>query len=200
MMRIITGKARGVRLATLEGETTRPTAERTKEAIFSMLQFELQEARVLDLFAGSGQLALEALSRGAAQAVLCDASKNAIRIIRTNAEKTRLLPQCEIICTDYRTLLMQRLRGCAPFDLVFLDPPYAQKLVPSALDLLYSGGYLHKDSKIICETADARDALGGAKQEHLFEVLRVSHYGAACVTILKPKGAVYESCDCSGQL
>ena len=80
MMRIITGRARGTRLMTLEGEATRPTAERTKEALFSMLQFELRDANVLDLFAGSGQLGLEALSRGASHAVFCDRSQAAIRV------------------------------------------------------------------------------------------------------------------------
>ena len=89
-MRIITGSARGVSLMTLPGEATRPTAERTKEAVFSMIQFDIEGRKILDLFAGSGQLALEALSRGAASAVLCDKSKEAINIIKKNAEKTRL--------------------------------------------------------------------------------------------------------------
>ena len=84
MMRIITGKARGVRLDTLPGENTRPTAERAKEAVFSMLQFELQGRVVLDLFAGSGQMALEAISRGAAHAVLVDVSREAVAIIEKN--------------------------------------------------------------------------------------------------------------------
>ena len=90
MMRIITGRARGVRLNTLPGEGTRPTSERAKEAVFSMLQFDLQGQAVLDLFAGSGQMALEAISRGASHAVLSDASSAAVGVIRANAEKTRL--------------------------------------------------------------------------------------------------------------
>ena len=84
-MRIITGKAKGIRLVTLEGDTTRPTAERVKEAVFSMIQFDIEGRRVLDLFAGSGQLALEAISRGAAEAVLVDKSKDAIKVINTIA-------------------------------------------------------------------------------------------------------------------
>ena len=87
MMRIITGKAKGIRLATLEGEATRPTAERTKEAVFSMLQFDIEDRRVLDLFAGSGQMGLEALSRGAHSAVLVDHAKAAISVIKQNIEK-----------------------------------------------------------------------------------------------------------------
>ena len=84
-MRIITGKARGIQLVTLDGTATRPTSERAKEAVFSMIQFDIEGRKVLDLFAGSGQLALEALSRGAAEAVLCDNSKEAINIIKKNA-------------------------------------------------------------------------------------------------------------------
>ena len=89
-MRIITGKAKGTKLLTLEGNDTRPTSERSKEAIFSMLQFDIEGRDVLDLFAGCGQLSLEALSRGAAHAVMTDKSAEAIRIIRTNAAKTKL--------------------------------------------------------------------------------------------------------------
>ncbi|MGN1048588.1 MAG: RsmD family RNA methyltransferase, partial [Eubacteriales bacterium] len=90
MMRIITGSAKGVRLATLDGENTRPTTERAKEAVFSMLQFDIEGRRVLDLFAGSGQMGLEALSRGAASAVMVDHAKAAVEIIHKNIEKTKL--------------------------------------------------------------------------------------------------------------
>ena len=107
-MRIITGKSRGTTLVTLEGENTRPTSERAKEAVFSMLQFELEGRRVLDLFGGSGQLALEALSRGAASAVIADSSRQAVEIIKKNAEKTRLAPCCNIICADW-TQTLRRL-------------------------------------------------------------------------------------------
>ena len=100
MMRIITGKARGIRLKTLEGEATRPTAERVKEAVFSMLQFDLEGRSVLDLFSGSGQMALEALSRGADEAILVDRSKSAIRIIEKNAEKCRFTSRCQIYNFD----------------------------------------------------------------------------------------------------
>ena len=84
MMRIISGKARGIRLATLEGEATRPTSERAKEAVFSMIQFELEGREVLDLFGGSGQLGLEAVSRGAARATICDRAKPAVAVINKN--------------------------------------------------------------------------------------------------------------------
>ena len=105
MMRIITGTARGIKLTTLEGDTTRPTAERVKEAVFSMIQFEIEGRTVLDLFGGSGQLALEALSRGAAKATIIDASREAMNVIMDNAKKTRLFDRCRISCADYASFI-----------------------------------------------------------------------------------------------
>lgn len=188
MMRIITGKARGVRLATLEGDRTRPTSERAKEAVFSMLQFELEGTNVLDLFAGSGQMGLEAVSRGAAHAVLCDASRAAADIIRANALKTRLMPLCDILCSDFRTSL-QNMRRRQSFDLVFLDPPYALGLLPQALELLLRYRLLHAGAKIICESAAPEDVFAGndALAEH-FDVLRSARYGVAHITVLAYQG------------
>jgi len=186
MMRIITGRARGVRLNTLAGENTRPTSERAKEAIFSTLQFDIQGKAVLDLFAGSGQMALEALSRGAEHAVLCDASKAAGQVIRENATKTRLLPLCEITVLDWEVLL-RNLKKRKSFGLVFLDPPYALGVIPSVLEQLLEYGLLEKDAKIVCETAAEKDVFG--ENENLrekFSVLRTARYGAAFVTILSP--------------
>ena len=93
-MRIITGTARGTRLETLPGDATRPTAERVKEALFSMIQFDIEGRRVLDLFAGSGQLGLEALSRGAAKATFVDSNRDALNVIKRNAQKTKLYDRC----------------------------------------------------------------------------------------------------------
>ena len=117
MMRIITGKARGVKLNTLGGLSTRPTTEKVKEAVFSMIQFDIEGRRVLDLFAGSGQMALEALSRGAKNAVLVDSSKDAAEIIRKNAVKTKLFSNVKVIVSDYKSAIL-KLKG-EKFDLVF---------------------------------------------------------------------------------
>ncbi len=187
MMRIITGAARGTRLATLEGETTRPTAERTKEAIFSVLAFEIADASVLDLFAGSGQMGLEAISRGAKEAVFCDASRDAIRIIRQNAEKTHLCGSCEILQGDALSML-SRMKEKKCFDLVFLDPPYALGLVPRCLSALLANGLLSPKCKIVCETANEADVFANdAALANAFSVVRATRYGAAYVTILTPK-------------
>ncbi len=186
MMRIITGKARGVRLSAPKGEHTRPTAERTKEALFSMLQFELDGAQVLDLFAGSGQLGLEALSRGASRAVLCDNDKTAVGIIRQNALKTRLALQCEIRCMDYAALLSELRRSKRSFDFVFLDPPYALGLVPKVLRRLQNDKLLSANARVVCETASEADVFADdSALKDAFEAVKISRYGAACVTVLK---------------
>lgn len=187
-MRVITGKARGVRLEAPHGETTRPTAERTKEAIFSMLQFELEDRSVLDLFAGSGQMALEALSRGAAHAVLVDRDRAAAETIRRNTLKTRLSPDCEVFCAEYTEFL----RGChgkRRFDLVFLDPPYAPKLLPEVLRQLVRSRCLSPHATVVCESGAVEDVFGeDADVAARFSVRRTAKYGIAYVTVLEYRG------------
>ena len=185
MMRIITGKARGTKLQTLAGEATRPTAERTKEAIFSMINFDILGARVLDLFAGSGQLGLEAISRGAKSAVLNDSSREAAAIIRANAEKTRLVDACEILSTDWQAVL-RRFANKETFGLVFLDPPYAGGFLPKVLGKMIEWDLLSDGAVIVCESANEEDVFGGDENlKNQFNVRRVARYGAACVTILE---------------
>ena len=184
MMRIITGRARGTRLATLPGDATRPTSERAKEALFSMVQFDIAGSRVLDLFAGTGQLALEALSRGAERAVLVDGSAAAIDIIRRNAEKTHFSDKCDIIRADYAEA-SARLSGKESFNLVFLDPPYHKGLVTEALGLLLSYNLLAPYATVVCESEDAGgDVIAGLHGSDAFEVRKISRYGIARVTLL----------------
>ena len=144
-MRVITGTARGVQLKTPDGMTTRPTADRVKEALFSIIQFELPGARVLDLFGGTGQLGIEALSRGAKSAVFVDAGEPACKLIRENLKRTRLEQQAIVIRSDY----LQYLNRCREkFDIILLDPPYAEVFLENALkciteiDILQSGGII----------------------------------------------------------
>ena len=177
MMRIITGKARGVKLDTLEGLTTRPTAEKVKEAIFSMIQFEVEGRRVLDLFAGSGQLSLEALSRGASEAVLVDASKEAAEIIRRNAVKTKLFLQTKVIVSDYKTAIRQ-LSGGNKFDIIFCDAPYAAKLTGDAVKRVVDADLLSESGIIVCESDDETPF------EHpALRVRKHNRYGKTYVTI-----------------
>ena len=185
MMRIITGTAKGRRLETLEGDATRPTSERIKGAIFSSIQFECEGRVVLDLFAGSGQMGLEAISRGAAHAVLCDRAREAVDVIRKNAEKTRLLPSCEILCMDYEVAL-RSFRRKRRFDLVFLDPPYALGVMPAVLSALTEEDLLTPNAIVVCETAGEDDVFGGnEKLRARFDLVRGVRYGAAYVTVLR---------------
>lgn len=184
MMRIITGRARGVHLNTPKGEHTRPTAERTKEAIFSVLQFDLYKNRVLDLFAGSGQMALEAISRGAEYAVLCDSSREAVEAIRENAKKTRLSEQCTILFGDCFSVIKTLPKQT--FDLVFLDPPYAKGLIPRALHALLDANLLSDGARLVCEAASFEDVFSGEDvlASH-FQIVKQSRYGVAFVTLLQ---------------
>ena len=129
-MRVITGTARGRRLETLPGEHTRPTAERVKEALFSIIQFELEGRQVLDLFAGSGQLGIEALSRGAAGCVFVDNSREAAEVVRRNLKTVGLMSQAQVIAQDAFSYLS---RPGERFDIALLDPPYSSGLMLPAL-------------------------------------------------------------------
>lgn len=132
-MRIISGRERGRVLKTLEGEHTRPTAEKVKEAIFSIIQFEIEGRRVLDLFAGSGQLGLEALSRGARECVFVENDRQAMQIVRDNAEKCRFTEQSKFLQADYTAALK---RSEEKYDIIFIDPPYQSDYYQKALELI----------------------------------------------------------------
>ena len=187
MMHIITGSARGVKLETLKGDQTRPTSERAKEAIFSMLQFDLEGRRVLDLFAGSGQMGLEALSRGAQSAVLVDKSKDAVGVITRNAQKTRLAPRTKILTADSATYLSRCTDG--PFHLVFLDPPYALGLLPSVLRTLLEKNLISTGGTVVAECGDPAALFGGDEAlAARYTIEKEKRYGAAFVYFLTPCG------------
>ncbi|MDR1928380.1 MAG: 16S rRNA (guanine(966)-N(2))-methyltransferase RsmD [Oscillospiraceae bacterium] len=155
-MRVITGTARGTALATLPGkDLIRPTSQRVKEAMFSAIQFEIAGRRALDIFAGSGQLGIEALSRGAISCLFLEKEAAALRVLKQNLAKTRLeergvLRQCEAL--QY----LRRAPGC--FGLIFLDPPYGQQLLQAALPL--AADCLEPGGLILCE-APAWEAMPG---------------------------------------
>lgn len=184
-MRIITGSAKGIRLKTLEGDATRPTAERVKEAVFSMLQFDIEGRRVLDLFSGSGQMALEALSRGASSAVMVDMNRDAVKIMEENALKSKLYPQCKIWRMDYMDYI-RRNHG-ESFDIVFVDPPYAAKLYRPVLQALLQYKMLKPTTLIVCESGAAEIFDGDDTLSSKFELVKSSQYSKTYITILSPK-------------
>jgi 16S rRNA (guanine(966)-N(2))-methyltransferase RsmD len=186
-MRIVTGSARGITLQTLEGETTRPTPAVVKEAIFSSIQFDLEGRTMLDLFAGSGQMGLEALSRGAAKATLVDGNKDAVNVIMANAKKTKLFPQTNVLCMDWEQYI-KSAAGRNSFDIVFLDPPYGEGLLPKVLCALFDADMVKESSIIICESGeplDTEDVMISAR----YDVKKVARYGRVYVTYLTPKKA-----------
>ncbi len=207
-MRVITGSARGTKLEAPAGEETRPTADRVKEAVFSMLQFDIEGRAVLDLFAGSGQLGLEALSRGADRATFVDLSREAAAAITANAKKTRLLPKCRIVTTGFSPFV-RAAAGRETYDIIFLDPPYESAMLPKALRSLADAGLCAPGATVVCESdcdippkasrlrrdeeAAAeyilRDVFGGDEElARRWRVLKSPLYGRTRITLLTPAG------------
>lgn len=147
-MRVITGSARGRRLETLSGDEVRPTTDKVKEAVFSAIQFDIEGRSFLDLFAGSGQMGIEALSRGAKFACFLDLRKDAAAVIRRNLSSVGFEDRAEVRCAD--SIMFLRTTDIR-FDLVFVDPPYNKGLSQKALELLPS--VMNPTGTIICEAA-----------------------------------------------
>ena len=145
-MRVITGSARGVRLHTPDGFDIRPTTDKVKESVFSIIQFDIEGCKVLDLFAGSGQLGIEALSRGALSAVFIDASRKSLDLVNKNLVLSHLLDKGKTICSDY-SLFIDTCRDT--FDIIFLDPPYDTSILQRAVSK--SDLILNPYGIIVCE-------------------------------------------------
>ena len=173
MLRIITGSAKGKKLKTLEGEATRPTSERIKEAIFSAIQFDLEQRRVLDLFAGSGQMGLEALSRGAASVMFIDSAREAIDVVKENARFVGFFDKSRFLVSDYRNYI-RKASGRDKFDLVFIDPPYAMQCCAEAAKKLGESGMLANGAILVLESGEEEIDLSSLTS---FEVIKSTHYG-----------------------
>ena len=185
MLRIITGTAKGKKLNTLQGESTRPTSERIKEAIFSAIQFDVESRRVLDLFAGSGQMGLEAISRGAESAMFIDSAREAIDIVKGNARTVGFFDRCRYLVSDYRNYI-RKAAGRERFDLVFIDPPYAMECCADALTRLSEAGLLSLGAIVVLESGEEEIDLDSLSY---FEVIKSTHYGKkSFVNILLYRG------------
>lgn len=182
-MRIISGIARGTKLYTLDGENTRPTLDRVKEPLFSIIQTYIKDSVVLDLFSGSGALALESLSRGAKKAVLCDKSYNAINVINKNIEKTHMKEKTEVICSDYKKCIFTVKDK---FDIIFIDPPYKLDIAIKSLELVLQNNILMDDGLIIIETDDEiRELKNIEKLNYNIEIIDQRTYGSVKLIFLK---------------
>lgn len=147
-MRVITGTARGRKLNSLEGMETRPTTDRVKESIFNIIQFDIEGRRVLDLFGGTGQMGIEALSRGAAVCTFVDLRKEAVRVIRDNLQLTGLAERGRVTQAD----ALAFLSGCREkFDLIFLDPPYGSGLLEKAMEMIAKIDIVSENGIMVCE-------------------------------------------------
>lgn len=185
-MRIIGGTMRGTKLYTLEGDNTRPTLDRVKEALFSKINFELQDAIVLDLFSGSGSLGLEAISRGAQKSFLCDNSKDAIKIINQNIEKTRTKEKILLFNMDYQKTLLEIEKKEIKFDIVFLDPPYKTDFAEDAAKQIVEKGLLSENGLIVLETDD-KDKVLEKLDKNILEISDIKKYGRVYLLFLHSK-------------
>ena len=175
MMRIITGTAKGKKLVSLEGDATRPTSERIKEAVFSSIQFDVEGRRVLDLFAGSGQMGLEALSRGAEKATFIDLSREAMDIVKQNARTTGFFDVSHFLVSDWRNYI-RKAGGREQFDLVFVDPPYAMECCADAADYLAERELIIPGAIVVLESGEEEISLDDERLAG-YRVIKSTHYG-----------------------
>jgi len=176
-LRVISGTARGCRLKEPKGRDIRPTTDKVKESLFNIIQFDVGGSRVLDMFAGTGQLGIEALSRGAAEAVFIDASPAAAAIVRENVRLAGVEDRARVLRGDS----LASVRGLGSFDLIFLDPPYSKGLLEKALSAINEFDILRENGIIICELPaedPVPDAPGGCRRgrEYRYGKIRLAVY------------------------
>lgn len=182
-MRVISGNARGKKLVSLEGMNTRPTLDRVKEALFNIIQFDIADKDILDLFAGSGAIGIEAISRGAKSATFCDNSIDAVKIIKTNIENTRSKDKATVINKDYSLALKQLEKENKQFDIIYLDPPYKTDFANKAIEEIINLNLLSKDGIIIVETDDNnKDKTINTKNIEIFDKRK---YGRAILIFIR---------------
>lgn len=196
-MRIIAGEARGIILETLDGDETRPTLGRVKENFFNSINFAVRNTRILDLFAGSGQLGLEALSRGAKEAVFIDSNAECIEIIKRNAEKTKLYEKCRINRRDYSSYLsglkkqnntdnLNKPDNLNRFDIVFIDPPYDpdMRMIKDSVNRLIKHRLVSDGGMVICETGNGKQPDFAEDVISCISSSKIYKYGKVYITVL----------------
>ena len=187
-MRIIGGTARGRALVAPAGSKTRPTQDYVRESLFNIIRWDIGDARVLDLFAGTGALALEAVSRGAKDAVLIDQDRDACRAIERNMQTSRLGAQCRLIAQDYQQAMRRLAREGQRFDVVFIDPPYRMENTGEMCAALYDMGLLSDAFLIVVEHRRGMAPLLDAR----FEAYDLRRYGDTEITLVRRMRALTE--------
>lgn len=182
MIRVISGTAGGLKLQTLDSEATKPTLDRVKEAVFSILKDDIYGATVLDLFSGSGALGIEALSRGAEKCYFNDKSKACCDLIRKNLSHTKLEHCSEIFCSDFAEIITFFRKKGLKFDLILLDPPYASGFYEDAIELI-SKNHIYSDyATIYCEHSAATKL---PEKIGVFSKVKTKKYGTVAVSIFR---------------
>lgn len=189
-MRVISGKARGTKLNTVDELTTRPTLDRVKEAIFNIIQNQIEDAIILDLFSGSGAIGIEFLSRGCEKAYLCDISKKVVNIINQNLEKTHLKENAVVYNSDYKKCLQDLKNKEIQFDIIYIDPPYKDDIAVDAVKKILEYGLLKEKGLIIIETDEkSRDIEELEKLD--IQIKDCRKYGRANLIFINWKGLNY---------
>lgn len=191
-MRVISGRARGTKLKTIESMSTRPTLDRVKESLFNILQKDITEKNVLDLFAGSGALGIEALSRGANKAYFSDSNPEAVKVIKENLTKTRLIDYSKVYNMSYEKAITKMSNENVKIDIVFIDPPYRLGIAANSIKLIIQNDLLNENAIIIVETdekeRDIKEILelkNLNKELQKIEITDLRKYGRASLIFLR---------------
>lgn len=191
-MRVISGRARGTKLKTIESMSTRPTLDRVKESLFNILQNDITEKNVLDLFAGSGALGIEALSRGANKAYFSDSNPEAVKVIKENLTKTRFIDYSKVYNMSYEKAITKMSNENVKIDIVFIDPPYRLGIAANSIKLIIQNDLLNENAIIIVETdekeRDIKEILelkNLNKELQKIEITDLRKYGRASLIFLR---------------
>jgi len=182
-MRVISGTARGTKLNSIEELSTRPTLDRVKESLFNIIKDKIEDSTVLDLFAGSGAIGIEFLSRGCKKAYLCDKSNKAINMINQNLEKTRLKQNAIVLNMDYKKCLQEIVSQNVTFDIIYIDPPYKEDIAVKSVEMILSLKLLKEEGIIIIETDEKEREIDNLKKLDI-EIYDCRKYGRANLIFL----------------
>ncbi len=183
-MQVISGNAKGHKLSTLKGSDTRPTAARVKESIFNIIANNIKDANILDLFAGSGALGIEALSRGARHVDFVDNNRMACEIIKQNLKYTQLYQLGKVYNSTWNNYINKSWNSSTKYDIIFVDPPYEEKYIKPVLNIIYTKDLLSENGIIIIESDIKYDIITELKTYKQFDIIKSKKYGRTNISVL----------------